>query len=150
VTSGVPTAGYKLQQKVCVVCEDTFMGKYDKKHCSKECKWFSKHIRQVYRLSMVEYKRLVELSGGACAICRIIGPLNIDHDHKTGEVRGLLCRTCNLALGALLDDQLLFFAAIDYLRNPPARLPITSNPLEVEEDLPQQLHLPFPEHVNTT
>jgi hypothetical protein len=92
-------------------------------------------------MSLVEYKRLVELHGGACAICKLIAPLNIDHDHVSGEVRGLLCRTCNLALGCLLDNQLLFFSAIDYLRNPPAQA-ITLEKQEVET---QQLHLPFPE-----
>lgn len=63
-----------------------------------------------------------------CAIC---GPwtgrkgttraLAVDHNHATGEVRGLLCSTCNLFLGAIRDDPRAFDRARDYLVNPPGR-----------------------------
>lgn len=47
--------------------------------------------------------------GGRCAIClRIdgeVGGLNLDHNHVTGEVRGLLCRSCNLGIGLLRSDE---------------------------------------------
>lgn len=42
--------------------------------------------------------------------------LAVDHNHKTGKVRGLLCRRCNQALGKLEDDPALFEAAATYLR----------------------------------
>lgn len=85
-----------------------------------------------YGLSLRAYKRLSDRQGGVCAICHTVGswgrqkidprmPLVVDHDHKTGEVRGLLCASCNSSLGFLNDDVGLLAKAAKYLRNPPAR-----------------------------
>ena len=61
---------------------------------------------------------------GKCWICgggTSYKHLATDHDHKTGEVRGLLCATCNKVLGRFRDSPERFLKAADYLRNPPAR-----------------------------
>lgn len=59
---------------------------------------------------------------GKCAICgHPLKKRNIDHDHKTGEVRGILCWRCNKALGYFSDLIERLVAALEYLRNPPAR-----------------------------
>ena len=50
--------------------------------------------------------------------------VHIDHDHKTGFLRGLLCRSCNLGLGDFEDQPWLLRRAADYLETPPARFPI--------------------------
>ncbi len=42
--------------------------------------------------------------------------LSIDHDHNTGDIRGLLCHNCNVAIGHLNDDPELLDAAAGYLR----------------------------------
>lgn len=62
---------------------------------------------------------------GVCAICaKPPGgklPLNVDHDHKSGLVRGLLCWKCNhRLLGGSGDDPVLFRAAAEYLERPPS------------------------------
>lgn len=63
--------------------------------------------------------------GGRCAICRREPEqgrrLAVDHDHATGEVRGLLCKACNTALGMFRDDVASLARAIGYLADPPAR-----------------------------
>ena len=55
-----------------------------------------------------------------CAICgKMINESTknfaIDHDHKTGKVRGLLCMNCNIGLGAFVDNKVIMQKAIDYL-----------------------------------
>lgn len=65
------------------------------------------------------YERLVERYGAVCQICgRASEPgrrLSIDHDHVTGEIRGLLCASCNYGLGCLKDSPALLDAAKAYL-----------------------------------
>ena len=65
---------------------------------------------------------------GLCAICGpwtgrrgVTRSLSVDHDHRTGEVRGLLCRTCNDIIGLWRDNPNVFKRALEYLVNPPAR-----------------------------
>lgn len=80
-----------------------------------------------YGLSAEEYRILYEAQKGLCAIClrqeTAINPsgelrdLNIDHSHETGEVRGLLCRNCNVALGLFNDSLDILAKATNYLSN---------------------------------
>ncbi len=50
-----------------------------------------------------------------CVICGVEGPLVVDHDHTTGQVRGMLCNNCNLGLGHFKDSPLLLEFAAQYL-----------------------------------
>lgn len=71
-----------------------------------------------FNLSIDEYYELIKSQNNTCAICgfQSIGKaLSIDHDHDTGSVRGLLCSSCNLALGYFYDDIYLIVNAIEYL-----------------------------------
>lgn len=78
-----------------------------------------RHRLRVYGLTPEDYDALLAKQDRACAICRepcrTGDALVVDHDHDTGAVRGLLCRTCNLALGYLRDDPDLIAAAAAYL-----------------------------------
>lgn len=82
---------------------------------------FVYRLKKHYNLSHEEYLSLIEKQQNMCAICgcspkeRHPGKLCIDHDHKTGEVRGLLCTQCNIAIGLFKDDPKLLKAAIKYL-----------------------------------
>lgn len=58
-----------------------------------------------YGITQEEYDNLVERQDGLCACCgRKPDTLHLDHSHETGVVRGLLCPSCNMALGMLGDD----------------------------------------------
>lgn len=73
-----------------------------------------------YGITLDQYERQFLLQNGACAICKrpqidLGKPLAVDHCHKTGEVRGLLCTGCNMALGGFVDDIDNLNTAINYL-----------------------------------
>lgn len=77
-------------------------------------------LRKYYDLSIAEYEQMLEAQGGVCAICKqadLRKRLSVDHDHTTGKVRGLLCNTCNRALGLLKDSIPVMTAATDYLKS---------------------------------
>lgn len=74
------------------------------------------HRRKRYKLSAEDFDRLKEAQGGLCAICRVEPAAAVDHCHATGEVRGLLCRGCNTAIGRLGDTSDGVLRAVAYLK----------------------------------
>lgn len=62
------------------------------------------------------FEVMSEAQGHACAICLRSKPLFVDHDHKTGAVRGLLCHRCNVGVGLFGDHLDGFLRALEYLR----------------------------------
>jgi hypothetical protein len=77
------------------------------------------NLKALYGISLARYERLLELQGGTCAIClrppKGGRPLQVDHDHDTDRVRGLLCGNCNRALGLLDENPVLFDRAKQYV-----------------------------------
>lgn len=82
-----------------------------------------KRVQNVYGLKKGEYAKLYEFQGGMCALCRratgASRRLSVDHDHATGNVRGLLCRPCNSLLGHARDKISFFRRAALYLGHSP-------------------------------
>lgn len=83
------------------------------------------YLRRTYGVTEAEYALVLAAQGGRCAICRrkpAVGKnLHVDHDHRTGIVRGVLCVTCNHdLLGRRDKDPELFRRAAAYLEDPPA------------------------------
>ncbi|WDZ82593.1 endonuclease VII domain-containing protein [Micromonospora cathayae] len=74
------------------------------------------HLRRRYGIGRREFDELLAEQGGVCAICGASGPQYVDHDHRTGWVRGILCFNCNGGLGQFRDDQSRLAGAITYLR----------------------------------
>jgi hypothetical protein len=75
-----------------------------------------------FGLTEADFAAMTLAQGGVCAICLRLprAPdtrLCIDHDHDTGQFRGLLCRSCNGALGLLGDDVSAVQRAVAYLEN---------------------------------
>jgi Recombination endonuclease VII len=78
-----------------------------------------------YGLALAEYDNLLLRQNGKCAICKrppyTKKGLVVDHCHRTGAIRGILCSRCNSALGLLDDDPALVEQALAYLRLSPQR-----------------------------
>jgi hypothetical protein len=80
-----------------------------------------------YGITQLEFDGLLQRQGNSCAICgssdpRGRGGFHVDHDHETGEVRGLLCHNCNTGLGKLGDNLESLERAVQYLLNSPKRI----------------------------
>lgn len=78
-------------------------------------------VKYEYGLSGEKYVQLKRLHRNRCAVCRrpprhkSQKELHVDHDHRTGAVRGLLCLTCNTGIGKLGDNARLLRRAAEYL-----------------------------------
>lgn len=95
----------------------------------KHAEW----IFRTYGITAEQYWAIYEIQGGRCYICqRASGKrrrLSVDHDHKTGKVRGLLCSPCNRdVLGHLRDSIEALQRAVTYLTDPPADKVLTDRP----------------------
>jgi hypothetical protein len=82
------------------------------------------YLLRTYHITLEFFDRLRAFQGYACGICR--RPENmfrtgmaVDHNHKTGEVRGLLCWSCNRLLGRFFDDNTLLVNMAYYVQNLP-------------------------------
>jgi hypothetical protein len=81
-------------------------------------------LRRYYGITLEEYIELFDRQDGRCAICGRepkSRALHVDHSHKTGDVRGLLCWTCNKALRFIHDDPLYATDVAKYLTSEPFR-----------------------------
>ncbi len=79
-------------------------------------------LRKKYGISLDEYNIMFDKQNGKCHICNthqddLHKKLVVDHDHCTGNIRGLLCDKCNRGLGHFNDDIEMLQRAIDYLKN---------------------------------
>lgn len=77
-------------------------------------------LKRTYGISFAEYEKMLNAQNGKCAICGTTSTgsrkaFHVDHDHKTGKIRGLLCSQCNTGIGNLRDDIGLLERAIEYL-----------------------------------
>ncbi len=80
-------------------------------------------LRRKYGLSVQDWELLFESQGRRCACCRTAGSgkqnWHVDHNHKTGAVRGILCSHCNSMIGFAKDDPAVLVAGAHYLGTAP-------------------------------
>jgi hypothetical protein len=124
VDSGKKRRRFTDEEKWCPACRgwlplDRFgvnlarpSGKADRCKVHARADWHASE----YNLSPEQYASMRAKQGGRCAICNSDFSLCVDHNHKTGFVRGLLCRRCNMMLGHLNDDVAALERAIQYLQ----------------------------------
>ncbi len=77
-----------------------------------------RRLRKTYGISLADYNRMLKAQGGGCYICGRKPKnraLDVDHSHRTGKVRGILCHRCNRGLTWFSDDPVLFRKAAKYL-----------------------------------
>ena len=86
-----------------------------------------RHLDKTYNLSGKEYLNKMIEQENKCAICNQyekrytktgdVKPLSVDHNHTTGEIRGLLCNDCNALLGFAHEDTEILLNALTYLQS---------------------------------
>lgn len=78
-------------------------------------------LKHTYGISLTDYKQMLIDQGRTCKICGSSNAggshniFHVDHSHTTGKVRGLLCTSCNSAIGFLKDSPEILEKAINYL-----------------------------------
>ena len=84
----------------------------------KKCKK-KRYLIRMYNITMDDFHQMLETQNNQCSICKTDKPgkrgFQVDHDHETGKVRGLLCNKCNKGLGFFVDSVVVLKSAIQYL-----------------------------------
>jgi len=82
-----------------------------------------RRLKDSWGLTQQDFDKLLAEQGGGCAICgssksgtRKDGRLCVDHNHETGQIRGLLCASCNRGIGLLGDSSKMLLTAYAYLK----------------------------------
>ena len=102
---------------VCKACAKVYS--QSKKVLERRRDW---SYKKNYGISLAEFNERSEAQGHQCGICKIDavhvqhGYLVVDHGHDSGEVRKLLCKKCNAALGLFMDNPDFVDSAAAYLR----------------------------------
>jgi hypothetical protein len=132
-----------MSTKICATCKtnkplsDFYPHKKSKggyiRHC-KQCvsrkrkeeycpdKTRSSNLKSKYGVTEDEYNKFLVEQNNKCAICFKPNPEDyhgfcVDHDHVTGQVRGLLCHNCNAGLGHFYDNISYLLSAASYIKN---------------------------------
>ena len=116
---------------VCVHGHDTkiygrYPGNYECKECSRIRRTTQKdHVRdlsykRLFGITLEEYNGLFATQHGLCKGCHVHQSSEkrafaIDHNHKTGKVRGLLCGNCNVSLGNAKDNPMILRRLAEYV-----------------------------------
>lgn len=119
-------------QSICKECQSQWQRENPEKRRDSWNRYRkATYLVKTYGITLERYAEIFEEQGGVCAVCLRPGgdprdnrqPLHVDHDHSCCStkktcgkcVRGLLCKPCNTALGALQDDPVVLARAITYL-----------------------------------
>jgi uncharacterized Zn ribbon protein len=124
--------GRPRKPRACALCGKEFLqANSTQKYCpdcrkKKERQWGTDACFARYGITQKEYDELYQTQSGKCAVCGKDNSgatqsgnrkrMYVDHDHKTGRVRGLLCSNCNMALGFVHDDPALLTKLAEYLK----------------------------------
>jgi len=106
---------------LCMECRAKHSKEWREKYPERYREAKRKHnLKRIYGITIQEYDKILKKQKGRCAICgKKPGKIRlaVDHCHRTGKIRGLLCNSCNLGIGKLGDTIEKLKKAIDYLRS---------------------------------
>ncbi len=107
---------------LCRICKNASQKKYMNSQKGKDTIRMA-HLRRSYGITQEQYDEILTAQGGGCAICgtktnpdKRASVFAIDHCHKTGRIRGLLCSQCNALLGLAKDTPEILELACRYLK----------------------------------
>lgn len=129
---------FREHRRVCMKCQSKKVGDKTKQnrtarnayrrkqYAQNPIKEKSAHLKYQYGITIEQYNKMFIAQNGICAICEMpersissksgnVKKLSVDHNHDTGEIRGLLCEKCNRGIGYLDESILIIKRAIDYL-----------------------------------
>jgi len=117
-----PTGDFYFQRRACKPCVREHQRRF---RDSQPDYNHSRNLQRRYGLSVDEYQTLLANQNFACPICEVEisntieykgkRPVAVDHNHETGDVRGILCSMCNLMLGHARENTSILYRAIVYL-----------------------------------
>jgi hypothetical protein len=140
----------------CLVCHNRRGREYYRNSAVRRRKQRESYVIRKYGLSIEPLQEMLFRQGGRCAICLkhwqdcapakqvlheviFLQYLYVDHDHRTGKVRGLLCNACNTAIGLFEEDPVRMTAALCYLIGAGAGGLLSSPRLTRKPSLPRSL-----------
>jgi len=103
----------------CRVCEGAYAKGYAAEHKEELKQYRAENKRQAkYGISEGQFQAMLLAQNNCCACCRdaFVKEPHVDHNHKTGVVRALLCGPCNKGIGFLKDSALRCFLAASYVQ----------------------------------
>lgn len=117
-----PIANFYTQKRQCRICIRDHQRRF---RAERPDYHHGRNLKQRYGITVDEYESLIANQNNACAICEVEIPDKleykgkrrsvVDHNHETGEVRGILCLKCNLVLGHARENTTILYRAIVYL-----------------------------------
>ena len=104
----------------CKQCRIDLVIAFRQKHPEKQAKYSrTSNLRKNFGLTHAEYEALHDKQNGVCAICEGLCStgrrLAVDHNHMTGEIRGLLCSRCNRGIGLFKEQAKYLLKAAEYV-----------------------------------
>ena len=105
-------------RNICIFC---FLENQKEQHQKDPIRKREYILKNRYKLTIEDFNQMLNNQNRRCKICgtktpRGKGAFHVDHNHKTNEIRGLLCNNCNRGLGYFNDNSFILFSAINYLR----------------------------------
>jgi len=109
------------RQVWCKLCQKEYRENNIHKIKEYQKKWYAerpdydrrRNVERTFSITLEEYDAY--FVDATCGICNRSEKLVLDHDHDTGEIRGVLCATCNSGIGLLRDSKELCLKAAEWL-----------------------------------